>query len=264
MTRPRRATPHLFAHWEQIARRIRKHRRVVLFLDFDGTLVRIAPMPAGVRLEEETRKVLQKLAHRRNITLALVSGRQRAELQRFVGVRGARYMGLYGWEKRGKQKLPFPVRLALARALVELLVELPGYPGVWIEPKRNSFSVHLLAASAETQRRIRHRIVERLKPSRDTLRAMSNLRDVEVAPLNIGDKGVAVRKVLAEPALRGALPIYFGDDFSDEPAFAAAGKGIPILVGKRRATRAKFSLRGPAEVAEALARTDEVISSALP
>lgn len=262
MTRQRRATPHLFAHWEQIARRIRKYRRVILFLDFDGTLVRIAPMPAGVRLDEETRKLLQKLAHRRNVTLALVSGRQRAELQRFVGVRGARYLGLYGWEKRGRQKLQFPVRLALARALVELLVELPSYPGVWIEPKRNSFSVHLLAATAETQRRMRHRIEERLKPSRDTLQVMSNLRDVEVAPLNIGDKGVAVREILSEPSLRGALPIYFGDDFSDEPGFAAAGKGIPVLVGKRRATRAKFSLRGPAEVAQALARVGEAIPPA--
>lgn len=261
MTRTRRSTPHLFAHWEQIARRIRQHRRVVVFLDFDGTLVRIAPMPAGVRLEENARKALQKLARHRNVTLAVVSGRQRAELQRFVGIRGVRYLGLYGWEKRGRQKLPFPVRLALARSLVELLVELPGYPGVWIEPKRNSFSVHLLAATAETQRRMRQRIAERLRPSRATLRAMSNLRDVEVAPLNIGDKGVAVRKILDEPALRRALPIYFGDDFSDEPGFVAAGNGIPILVGKRRETHAKFSLRGPAEVAEALARMEEAIPS---
>ena len=88
---------------------------------------------------------------------------------------------------------------------------------------------------------------------------MSNLRDVEVAPISIGDKGVAVRQFLDEPAMRGALPIYFGDDFSDEPAFAAARKGISILVGKRRATRAKFSLRGPAEVAEALTRMEEII-----
>ena len=69
---------------------------------------------------------------------------------------------------------------------------------------------------------------------------MWNLRDVEVAPIAIGDKGVAVRKFLDEPAMRGALPIYFGDDFSDEPAFAAARKGIPILVGKRRTTRANI------------------------
>ncbi|HEY2646448.1 MAG TPA: hypothetical protein VGI34_05720, partial [Candidatus Acidoferrales bacterium] len=85
------------------------------------------------------------------------------------------------------------------------------------------------------------------------------LRDVEVAPLSIGDKGVAVRKVLSEPAARGALPIYFGDDLSDEPAFEATRKGISILVGKRRTTRARFCVRGPAEVAAALSKMEEAI-----
>ena len=45
-------------------------------------------------------------------------------------------------------------------------------------------------------------------------------------------KGLAVRKFLDEPAMRGALPIYFGDDISDEPAFAAAREGIPSIGGQ--------------------------------
>ena len=259
MTRARRTTPHLFAHWDRIARRIRKEKRVVMFLDFDGTLVRIAPVPSGVRLENETRDILQKLARHRNLTLAVISGRQRAELQGYIGIRNLKYLGLYGWEKKGNQRVPFPIRLALVRTLVSLLPELPSHPGVWIEPKRSSFSVHLLGSSPETQRQVRQQVRKRVKPVRETLRMMSNLRDVEVAPIAIGDKGVAVRQVLEEPAMRGALPIYFGDDFSDEPAFAAARNGIPILVGNRRTTRAKFSLRGPAEVAEALTRMEEIM-----
>lgn len=259
MTGAPRTTPHLFAQWEQIARRIRKNKRVAVFLDFDGTLVRIAPLPEAVRLEQGTRNILQKLAGHRNVTLAIISGRQRSELQRYIGIRKMKYMGLYGWESNGNKKIPFPVRVALVRTLVSLLAELPSYPGVWIEPKRNSFSVHLLGASPETQRQVRQQVEKRVKPLRKTLKVMTNLRDVEVAPVSIGDKGAAVRKILGEPAIRGALPIYFGDDFSDEPAFVAARKGIPILVGKRRATRAKFSLRGPAEVAAALSRMEKTI-----
>ena len=259
MTPARHTTPHLFAHWDRIARRVRGKKRLVLFLDFDGTLVRIAPMPESVRLEQGTKEVLQKLAEHRNVTLAIISGRQRAELQQYIGIRKMKYMGLYGWESDGNKKVPFPVRVALVRALVSLLAELPSYPGVWIEPKRNSFSVHLLGASVETQRQVRQEVKKRVKPLSNTLRVMANLRDVEVAPLEIGDKGVAVRKFLDDPTMRGALPIYFGDDLSDEPAFAAAGRGIPILVGKRRATRAKYSLRGPAEVAAALSRLEETI-----
>jgi trehalose-phosphatase len=216
-------------------------------------------MPESVHLEEGTKEVLQKLAGHRNVTLAIISGRQRAELQHYIGIRKMKYMGLYGWESNGNKKVPFPVRVALVRALVGLLAELPSYPGVWIEPKRNSFSVHLLGASAETQRQVRQEVKKRVKPLSNTLRVMANLRDVEVAPLEIGDKGVAVRKFLDDPTMRGALPIYFGDDLSDEPAFAAAREGIPILVGKRRATRAKYSLRGPAEVASALSRLEETI-----
>jgi trehalose-phosphatase len=259
MTRTRRATPHLFAQWERIARRIRGNKRLVVFLDFDGTLVRIAPMPDGVRLEDETRDVLRKLAAHPKVTLAVISGRQRAELQRYIGVRNVKYMGLYGWESNGNERLPFPVRLALARTLVELLGELPSYPGVWIEPKRSSFSVHLKTASGETQRQVRQQVKRRVRPLRETLQVMANLRDVEVAPLSIGNKGEAVRKFLDEPEMRGALPIYFGDDFSDEPGFDAAREGISILVGKRRTTRASFSLRGPAEVTAALSRMEEII-----
>jgi trehalose-phosphatase len=102
-------------------------------------------------------------------------------------------------------------------------------------------------------------VKKRVKPLRGTLQVMANLRDMEVAPVSIGDKGTAVRKLLDSPDLRGALPIYFGDDFSDEPAFAAARGGISVLVGKRRATRARYCLRGPLEVAEALSRMEKII-----
>jgi trehalose 6-phosphate phosphatase len=259
MTPKTRATPHLFQAWEPITARVRNAKRVVIFLDFDGTLVRIAPLPSGVRLENQTREILQKLARNRKVTIAMISGRQRSELQQHVNIRKIKYMGLYGWESKGNQRVPFEAREALVRMLVSLLAELPAYPGVWIEPKRNSFSIHLLGAPPETQRRARELVAKSVKPHKAMLKAMSNIRDIEIAPVMLGDKGQAVRKFLDAPAMRGALPFYFGDDFSDEPAFTATRCGVPVLVGKRRATQAKYSVRGPAEVAEALARIDAAI-----
>ena len=254
-----RTPTHLFTTWDLIAGRVREAKRLAIFLDFDGTLVRIAPLPSGVRLEHETRYVLKKLARNRRVTLAVVSGRQRSDLQQYIGIRNIRYLGLYGWESKKNQRVPFPVRETLVRMLVSLLAELPAYPGVWIEPKRNSFSVHLLGAGAQARRQIRQKVDELVKPLSKTLKAMSNLRDIEIAPISLGDKGLAVRKLLKDPALRGALPVYFGDDFSDEPGFAVVPNGISVLVGKRRETHARFSLRGPAEVAEALSRLNELI-----
>jgi trehalose 6-phosphate phosphatase len=259
MTGAHRTTPHLFEKWESIVRRIRGNNHIVIFLDFDGTLVRIAPMPEAVALHSETREVLRRLGKNRKVDLVIISGRRRADLQRFIGIRKIKYMGLYGWENKTNKKVPYPERVALAQTLVDLLAELPAYPGAWIEPKLNSFSVHLKGLKVEAQSKVRQAVEKRVEFLPGTLQAMNNLRDVEVAPVSIGDKGVAVLNILRQTAMRGALPIYFGDDLSDEPAFAAAGKGVSILVGKRRTTQAKFFLRGPAEVTAALSKIEEMI-----
>jgi trehalose 6-phosphate phosphatase len=259
MTTTPRPTPHLFADWDLIRRRIRGSKRLVMFLDFDGTLVRVAPTPHQVRVERATRAALKKLARHRGVTLVVISGRRRAELQRHIGLPNVKYLGLYGWEANGNMSLPFSVREALACTMMDLVVRIPKTSSVWAEPKGGSFSVHLLGASAETRRQVRVLVQKLVRPHRGTLKVMMNLRDLEVAPLSIGDKGVGVRKFLDQPAQRGALPIYFGDDLSDEPGFVAARAGISVLVGKRRKTRAKFSLRGPAEVTKALSRVEEIV-----
>jgi hypothetical protein len=107
MTRAPRETPHLFAEWGGVTRLIRKNKHLVVFLDFDGTLVRIAPMPDAVRLEKKTRDILEKLSRRRNVTLAVISGRQRAELQQYIGIRNVTYMGLYGWESSANKNISY-------------------------------------------------------------------------------------------------------------------------------------------------------------
>jgi trehalose 6-phosphate phosphatase len=203
--------------------------------------------------------VLRRLGKNQKVELVIISGRRRADLQRYIGIRKIKYMGLYGWENKKNKKVPYPERVALAQTLVDLLAELPAYPGAWIEPKLNSFSVHLKGLKPEAQSKVRQAVKRRVEFLPGTLQAMNNLRDVEVAPVSIGDKGIAVRNILRQTAMRGALPIYFGDDLSDEPAFAAAGKGVSVLVGKRRATQARFFLRGPAEVTTALSKMEESI-----
>lgn len=259
MSRAAGATPHLFHEWGPVAKRIHKSKQLVIFLDFDGTMVRIARVPGRVRLTARTRRVLQKLAARPEVTIAVISGRRRAELQHFVGIPKIKYLGLYGWERNGSATLPASTLAALARARKWLSAELPSYPGVWIEPKGMTFSIHLLGSTAESQRRVRRTVKTRVRSLQRVLRVMWNLRDVEVLPVSIGDKGEAVRKILGEARFAGALPVYFGDDMSDEPAFTAARNGITILVGNQRTTRAHFFLSGPGEVATALSRMEAIL-----
>ncbi len=210
MTRAHRTTPHLFEKWENIVRRIRGNNHIVIFLDFDGTLVRIAPMPDSVSLLSETQEVLRRLGNNRKVELVIISGRRRADLQRFIGIRKIKYMGLYGWETKKNKKVPYPERVALAQTLVDLLAEIPAYPGAWIEPKLNSFSVHLKGLKEEAQRGVRQTVKKRVDLLPETLQAMNNLRDVEVAPVSIGNKGTAVRNILSQTCdAWGAADIFW-------------------------------------------------------
>jgi trehalose 6-phosphate phosphatase len=260
MTVSRRAIPHLFKHWDLVAARIRASRRVVVFLDFDGTLVRIARRPDRVRLPPRTRRILRRLSKNPRVTLAVISGRRRAELQRCIGMRKIHCLGLYGWERSAPLRLPLPALKALRLARIVLEEHLSDYPKIWIENKILSLSVHLLAASRDSKGKVRRRVRSWLRPFRQDLRCLENLRDVEILPRSIAGKGDAVLRVLATQKLRRALPIYFGDDLSDEPAFAAVRSGISVLVGAPRLTHAKFLLHDPAEVAVALSKLEAALA----
>jgi trehalose 6-phosphate phosphatase len=260
MKPPLRGIPHLLKLWDRVVSRIRAGARVVVFLDFDGTLVDIAPRPDKVHLKPKARNILQRLARHPRVTVVVVSGRRRAELLQHIGVRGIRYFGLYGWERSAKCALPPRVRQALRRARTELARHLRAYPSIWIENKRSTFSIHLLDALPDLQPRVRRELRALLKPFFRTLRIVENLRDVEVLPRSMPGKGIAVRQFLAQPAFRRSFPIYFGDDLSDESGFVAVRRGLSVLVGRRSPTRARYSVHTPAEVATALAKLEAAVT----
>jgi trehalose-phosphatase len=211
-------------------------------------------------LSPAARRVLRRLARHPRATLVVISGRRHAELQCYVGLPGIRCYGLYGWERRGHSPLPSSALVALRSALAQLSTHLSSIPGLWVEDKHFSLSIHFLGVSPPTQRRARHKLRSLLLPFQETLRVIENLRDAEIVPRCILGKGIAVQRFLAKPARCHALPFYFGDDLSDEPAFEAVGKGISIRVGAARPTRAHYSLRGPAVVAAVLARLEAALN----
>jgi trehalose 6-phosphate phosphatase len=259
MTRSPRALPNLLAHWDAVASRLRESARVALFLDFDGTLVPIAPRPDQVRLAAFTRRLLERLASRSRVLVTVISGRRRDELLHYVAARNVRYLGLYGWERGRRSAIPHPARLALLSARAVLCENLAAFPGVWLENKGSTLSVHVADARPGVEGMARRGVALLLRPFREHLRVLENLRDLEIAPLCVPDKGTALRQSLAGK-FRDALPVYFGDDFSDEPAFAAARGGVSVLVGARRPTHAQFRLRNPDEVADALTRLEAALA----
>jgi trehalose 6-phosphate phosphatase len=259
MRRLKRMAPSLFTDWTRVATLIQSSCRVAVFLDFDGTLVNIAPRPDQVRLAPATRRVLRRLARHPRVTLVVISGRRRSELLRYIGVPGIRYLGLYGWECRGHSPLPTSALIALRRARMQLPIHLSSTPGIWMEDKVHSLSVHFLGLSPPDQRRAWRKLRSLMLLFRETLRVIENLRDAEIIPRCILGKGIAVQQFLAKPARCRVLPFYFGDDLSDEPAFEAVGKGISIRVGAARPTRARYSIRGPAAVTALLTKLEAAL-----
>jgi trehalose 6-phosphate phosphatase len=263
MTAPVRGVVRLLPNWNRVAKlvraRVREGGQVAIFLDFDGTLVDIAPRPELVRLKPAARRILQRLARHRRAHVFLISGRRREELLEHVGIRGIGYFGLYGWEGGKAAALPSRTRAELQRAKAQLDRHVIAYPAAWIENKTSSLSIHLLAVPREQQPRLRRELGDWLRPFRKSLRVIVNLRDVEVLPRSIQGKGAAVRRLLAQAKLRGAFPFYFGDDFSDESGFAAVRRGVSVHVGNSHRTRARYSVRAPAEVAIALVKLEAML-----
>jgi trehalose 6-phosphate phosphatase len=244
----------LLKSWDDIAAQIRRRGRVIIFLDFDGTLVDIAPRPELVRLKPEARDVLRRLSKHPLATLAMVSGRRRAEILEHIGVPGIHYFGLYGWERDDHSVLPQDAQKALREARERIEPLLKKYPNLWIENKNNSLSVHLLHVSKARHQALREELWTALQPFQKKLHAVGNIRDVEILPRSIPGKGLAVKEFLRENAGKKSLPFYFGDDYSDESGFSAVGRGVSVHVGKPRPTKARYRVKTPADVVKALER----------
>ncbi|MFY9804910.1 MAG: trehalose-phosphatase [Candidatus Acidiferrales bacterium] len=246
----RRVAP-VFDCWPEISRRVRAAKKIALFLDFDGTLVDFRSRPHLVKLTGRTRAALRKLAAHRSLRVMVVSGRRRASLSQFIKVPRVFLHGLYGWEHAEDLRLSRTIvgKISEARAA---LAGLPQQaPGIFIEEKGISLAVHFRDASAQSERRARaqlRKVLARFRPHLGIIRA-GNVW--ELIANHVRGKGHAVRK-LHQKLGATFLPIYVGDDLTDEPAFRALRKGITVLVGSRRPTEARFSLRDPGEVGKFL------------
>jgi len=255
-----RVIPDLLRSWDSIAAQICKRGRVTIFLDFDGTLVDIAPRPELVHLKPEAQEALRRLARHPLATLVVVSGRRRAELLGHIGVPDIYYFGLYGWERDDHCALPRDAQKALREVRETLEPLLKKYPNLWIEDKNSSLSVHLLHVPTARHQELREKLRAVLQPFQRKLHAVGNIRDVEILPRSIPGKGLAVKEFLRDHTDKKSLPFYFGDDYSDESGFAAVGRGASVHVGKPRPTKARYRLKTPANVAKALGRIEAVLN----
>ena len=232
-------------------------RRPVVFLDYDGTLTPIVARPDLAILSESVRRTLRALAER--CPVAVVSGRDRADVHRLVGIDGLIYAGSHGFDihgpglhsEQGAAFLP-----DLDRAEAELRRSLATIRGVLLERKTYSLAVHVRGLAPDTAAAVEAAVDATLN-RHARLRKGTGKMVFELLPRLDWHKGKAVLHILETlPHVAEALPIYIGDDHTDEDAFAAlAGQGIGILVAESpRQTAAYYTLRDPDEVHRFLQR----------
>jgi len=222
------------------------HQRTLCAFDFDGTLAPIADHPDRAGMRKRTRDLLRRVALL--YPCVIVSGRDRTSvLKKLNGVRVAGVLGNHGAESArtpGSRKEVKPWKAALEHELDPL----PGtLPGIWIEEKESSLSIHyrLCSQKAEAQRRI--------------LAATAKLKNVRVFGgkdvVNVMGK-LAPHKGDALAAERDRLQcnwvLYLGDDENDEDAFALAGNIVPVRIGRKQRTHARYYLRTQIEIDDLL------------
>lgn len=250
------AIPHLFDFWDQISGRIRAADDIRLFLDFDGTLVPYRDAPEDVKLSGPSRRALARLVRHRRVHVAIVSGRRNAALRKYVRVPRIQFLGLFGWEKRRRRPISLRMRKALRGLRSDLALLTKSFPGVRVEDKGVSYSIHFRGALPDARRRVQLRIRPLLSTN---FRMIHSNHAIEIVPQVVQGKGVAMREF--NRALRAPfLPIYIGDDLTDEPAFVALRRGITVCVAPSHRTSAQFQLKDPEEVRIFLERLEEELS----
>jgi trehalose-phosphatase len=249
----------LYACWGQIAARLRSVGSIALFLDFDGTLVGIRAHPEDVSLARSTRLVIARLARHPRVRLWVVSGRKLADLRNKTGIARVGYLGLHGSEGRPRAPLEPGVRTMLERAKVDLGNQVGHLSGIRIEDKGATVAVHYRAAADPELALARDSIRGMMGALNGHFRILEGKKVWEILPRELGNKGTAVRWELGRFS-SPVLPIYIGDDATDEPAFAALPDGLTIHVGPRALSRAKFQLHDPNEVRNFLEKLEAELS----
>jgi trehalose-phosphatase len=254
MSEPVTSLPSALESMDEIQRRIRG-KRVVVFLDYDGTLTPIVARPELAVFSDETRRVVSELAAR--CPVAIVSGRDRADVESLVGIDHVAFVGSHGFDIVGPdgEEQPRPESLGLPPILDgledALQSRLRHVPGVRLQRKKYSLSVHYRGVDDERAPEV-ERIVDEEVAARKEIRKTLGKKVFEIQPRIDWDKGKAVLHLLEQWNLDGhdGLPIYIGDDVTDENAFLAIrerGIGIHVKDGVET-TAAHYTLTGTEEV----------------
>lgn len=232
--------------------RVQEADRVLLALDFDGTLVPFTERPEDAVLTPEAERVLLQLAAAPGTSVAVLSGRGLGDLKARVGPQMIR-AGNHGLEIEGAG-LHFvhaharSLAPAVERFCSRMEEMLEGIPGAWVERKGPTATVHYRQAPPELAEWIEATVHLALGVYGLCLRIRAGWMVWEVLPRVRWDKGMALDLIASHLGEPEPLVVCIGDDLTDEDMFVARPDAISIRVGAERKSAARYSVKDPAGV----------------
>ncbi|KAL0045650.1 hypothetical protein WJX82_000668 [Trebouxia sp. C0006] len=265
--------PSILEHFDDFTSLL-NGKRLAVFLDYDGTLTPIVKDPDRAFMPEQMRAAVRRVAQL--FPTSIISGRGREKVEGFVQLKELFYAGSHGMDIVGpkansapgdEQRLAFqpaakyaPIMDSVFQALTHRVQEIPGAS---VEHNKFCVSVHFRNCSPDSY----DAVVAAVK---DTLHDHSNLKAsrgrkvLEIQPQVDWGKGRALSHMLKALSLddcEDVIPIYLGDDRTDEDAFKVLkqrGSGFGVLISnKMKDTDAKYTLTDPSEVMAFLTRLVE-------
>jgi trehalose-phosphatase len=248
---------YLFDARDSITARLAQAGHILLCVDFDGTICSIRARPQDARLPGNIRLLLHKIARKKGISCAIVTGRGLKDIKRKVGLNDLIFAANHGLEiTRGNKNFVYPEAKKFIPVIAAISRKLAGqvsdFPGAVLEKKGLTLSLHYRLVKAKPLAELRGIFRQAVKPYLDAgrIKLTSGKKVWEVRPPVDWDKGKAVLWLSQKIRHKDTLAVYMGDDLTDEDGFRAVNKlgGISILVGRKRKSLAGYHLKGAKDV----------------
>lgn len=226
-----------------------------LFLDIDGTLLEIAATPDDVRVSAQLLETLRRLLKAFDGAVALVSGRALSDIDRLFPIDGLPIAALHGLVIRdgeGQVRMaPNGHELASLRASITAFAA--RWKGLRVEDKESAIAVHYRQAPEAAEQTLAF-ITDRVR-DRDDLDVLRGKMVIELKPKS-ANKGSAIEDIMAEPPFQGRVPVFVGDDVTDEDGFAVVNRmgGYAIRVGAMSDSGARYQIADVPSVLDWLSR----------
>lgn len=219
------------------------------FLDVDGTLLEIEARPDLVRADEPLIRLLQGLCSAYGGAIALISGRSLEQLDTIFGDCRLAAAGSHGVEQRLPDGTLVTEQTGVADGAAARVRDFAnGHPGLLVEQKPYSVGVHY-RARPELEATVID-AMERIRSESDgDAKLMRGKMVVELLPA-AANKGSAIRSFMNAAPFAGRLPLFVGDDVTDEYAFDTVNElgGMSIKVGSAADSLAAWQLQNVADL----------------